>query len=173
MANAAGFRNEHESIKRYVHPEDKTFIRAKLKECNQSHNMIFLNKRGVVSLLTASKKPEAGAFREYLCSVMEHAGHEKTSKPKDAPENKNGVSAQAANTDARVSGESAARKSEDLQRVTKTTPDIAGVPDLLRILCAIAKDNGRSPSTIAETAMVICNQFGLSLPDDFVRYKRK
>lgn len=49
-------------------------------------------------------------------------------------------------------------------------PSSAGeVAQLLRVLRATMKDNYQTPDVIAQTAKMICKQFGIALPDNFVQ----
>ena len=49
-------------------------------------------------------------------------------------------------------------------------PSSAGeVAQLLRTLRATMKDNYQTPDVIAQTAKMICKQFGIALPDNFVQ----
>ncbi len=45
---------------------------------------------------------------------------------------------------------------------------VGEVAQLLRVLRPIMKDNYQPPDIIAETALMVCAQFGIQLPEDFV-----
>lgn len=107
-----------------------------------NQNMTIINESGLYKVILRSDKPEAKKFTRWVTHEVLPAIR-KTGQyiiPGTSPQ------------------------------ICPLKPSSAGeVAQLLRTLRATMKDNYQTPDVIAQTAKMICKQFGIALPDNFVQ----
>ena len=140
VAAALGYENNRDALAKHVDEEDKGV--AKCDTLGGPQNVVIINESGVYALIFGSKLERAKRFKHWVTSEVLPAIR-KTGQyliPGMAPQ------------------------------LCPVKPSSAGeVAQLLRVLRATMKDNYQTPDVIAQTAKMICKQFGIVLPDNFVQ----
>ena len=141
VAAALEYENTRDAISRHVDEEDKNTV-AFHDGIRGNPNMTVINESGVYALIFGSKLERAKRFKHWVTSEVLPAIR-KTGQyiiPGTSPQ------------------------------ICPLKPSSAGeVAQLLRTLRATMKDNYQTPDVIAQTAKMICKQFGIALPDNFAQ----
>lgn len=138
VAKALGYQNPQEAIRTHVDEEDKGV--SEFLTPGGKQNIPIINESGLYSLIMSSRLPAAKRFKRWVTAEVLPS----------------------------IRRMGVYLLKEGAQACPPKAATVGEVAQLLRALRPIMKDNYQTPALIAQTAEMICAQFGISLPDGFV-----
>ena len=156
VAEALGYSNTKDAISRHVDDEDKRILQ-------RSENATFENnlpKEAFPFDFVSGEVPNRGL------TIINESGLYSlilSSKLPTAKQFKHWVTSEVLPS---------IRKTGSYSRYQTYLPketSAGGIAQLLKILRAAMKENNQSPETISQTIKMVCEQFGVMLPENFVK----
>ena len=142
VARALGYSNASKAVMVHVSDDDK--IKEMLTADTQNGNVVtettLINESGMYSLIFGSKLESARRFKHWVTSEVLPS--------------------------IRKSG---SYTSETASRYPAKSTSVGEVVNLIKVVSKTSRAQGMKPSDIAVMVKGICEQFGISLPDNFVR----
>lgn len=139
VATALGYHNPRDALAKHVDDEDKGV--AKCDTLGGTQEMTIINESGLYSLVLSSKLPDAKKFRRWVTSEVLPS--------------------------IRKHGAYIAPMAK--QEYPHKSSSVGEIQKLIHELRMLMKDNDQPPEKIAEMAQILCDQFEINLPSDFVR----
>lgn len=135
VAEALGYRDTSDALKKHVDIEDK--LTRRFADSGQNREMHIINESGLYSLILGSKLPTAKKFKRWV-----------TSEVLPSIRKTGSYSVRTYGTKQTSAGE---------------------VASLLKVLERQQKAQGSTAQDIIRTTGMICEQFNIQLPSDFVK----
>lgn len=145
VAVALGYKDTADALKTHVNEEDKHLVKVgEIPTLKTSNFGVYLiNESGLYSLILSSKLPKAKEFKHWITSEV------LPSIRKTGAYSLNGN-----------------------DEYSKKSTSVGEVASLIKTLRGVMKDQKSKPRKIAAMAKMVCDQFGINLPDKFVEEKR-